>query len=131
VGFEKQYRPAVTTPVEALGSTAGKIGSWPPVTVVTATATGLVYQLPVPQSGYSKNVVVDYTGATGNLTLANKSTGTVFNGSTANVITMSSSQEHAVFNFTGVSTAQWAALWSVSPTSALPGVVFAASSVTS
>ena len=131
MGFEKDYRPGVTAPAETLGSTAGKVGTWPPVTVITATATGLVYQLPVPKSGSAKNVVVDYTGATGNLTLANKSTGTVFNGSTANVITMSSSQEHAVFQLTGVSTGQWAALWSVSPTSALPGVVFAGSTVTS
>ncbi len=131
MGFEKAYRPTVTTPVEALGSTAGKIGTWPPVTVVTATATGLVYQLPPPQSGYIKNVVVDYVGATGSLTLANKSTGTVFNGSTGNIITVSSSQEHAVFQLTGISTAAYAALWSVSPTSALPGVAFSGSTVTS
>ncbi len=131
MGFEKAYRPTVTTPVESLGSTSGKIGSWPPVTVGSATADSVVYQLPSPQSGFHKTVIIDFVGTTGDVVIANKSTATVFNGSTANIITVSSSQEHAVFDFVGISTAAYSVLWSVSPTSALPGVAFSGSTVTS
>jgi len=125
MGFEKKYRPTVWAKAESLGSTAGTIGTWPPVTVITATATGLVYTLPTPQSGLQKTIVVDYNGATGNLTLANASTGTVFNGSTANVITVSSSESHLNVQLTGVTTAQWSSI-----TSTGAGVSFAASTVT-
>ncbi len=130
MGYEKQFRPSVTAPAETLGSTAGTMSGWPPVTVVTATATGLVYRLPIPHSGYVKNVVVDYTGATGVLSLVNASTATVFNGSTANIITVSSSDEHTVFTLIGISTSQWSAGWSVTPTTGVSGVTFAASTVT-
>ena len=137
MGFVKQYRPTVTAPAETLGSTSGKIGTWPPVTVITATATGLVYQLPVPHAGLQKTVVVDYTGATGNVTLANKSTGTMINGTTFNVVSMSSSQNFKAFTLVGVSTAKWAVSWSEQPTTstgigdALSYVRFAGSTVTS
>lgn len=131
MGYVKTRRPEVSTPIETLGSTAGDIAPWPPVTVVTATATGLVYQLPVPQPGFEKTVIVDYTGATGNLTLANVSTGTVFNGSTANVITVSSSEEHAIVRLIGITTAQWAADWGATPTTAAWPVAYAGSTVTS
>ena len=137
MGFKKDYRPRVTIPAETLGSTSGKIGTWPPVTVITATATGLVYQLPIPRSGLQKTVIVKWTGDTGNLTIANKSTGTVFNGTSANVITVSSSQNFKAFNFVGISTSQWAVTWSEQPTTSsgsgdvLSFVRFAASAVTS
>ncbi len=137
MGFEKQYRPTVTAPAETLGSTSGKIGTWPPVTVIGATAAGLVYQLPVPRPGLQKTVVVDFSGATGNVTLANKSTGTVFNGTTFNVVTVSSSQNFKAFTLVGVSTSQWAVGWSEQPTTstgvgdALSYVRFAGSTVTS
>ena len=125
MGFQKQYRPTITEPVESLGSTAGLIAAWPPITIVTATATGLVYQLPVPHAGQHKRVIIDYNGATGNLTIANKSTGTVFNGSTANVITCASSESHLNIDLIGMSTAQWSAV-----TSTGGGVTFSGSTVT-
>ena len=109
MGFKKDYRPRVTIPAETLWSTSGKIGTWPPVTVITATATGLVYQLPIPRSGLQKTVIVDWTGDTGDVVIANVSSGTVFNGSTANVITVSSSQQNVTITLTGISTSQWAA----------------------
>lgn len=137
MGFKKQYRPIVTIPAETLGSTSGRIGTFPPVTVITATATGLVYQLPVPISGLQKTVIVDWTGDTGNVVLANVSSETAFNGSTSNIITVTSSQEHVVIHLTGVSTSQWAVLggvtaFSVSTSAAYASPIsFVASTITS
>ena len=79
------------------------------MTVITATATGMVYQLPIPRSGLQKTVIVDWKGDTGDVVLANVSSGTVFNGSTANVITVSSSQQNVTITLTGISTSQWVA----------------------
>ena len=134
MGFEKTYRPTVTIPAETLGSTSGKIGTFPPVTVITATATGLVYQLPIPKSGLQKTVIVDWTGDTGNVVLANVATGTVFNGSTSNIITVSSSQENVTILLTGISTSQWSAAigyFHAQSTATTYPVVFAGSTVTS
>jgi hypothetical protein len=99
------------------------------MTIITATATGLVYTLPAPVAGLSKRVLLDYTGATGNVTIACPTTIDGFNGSTANTITVSSSEEHAVFDFRGASTAAWSVMYSVTPTTAAPGIAFAASTV--
>jgi hypothetical protein len=121
MGFRKNRRAAITTPAQELGSTSGTILAYPSVTVVTATATGLTYTLPTPQSGLQKTLVIDYTGATGNLTIAAASTGTVFNGSTANNITVSSSEEHLNLVFTGISQSRWSVA-----TSTGSGVTFAA-----
>lgn len=130
MGYVKTRRNTVNTPAENLGTTAGAIAAFPEVTVITSTAP-TVYQLPVPRSGLRKTVVVDFVTSTGDVTLANKSTATLLNGSTANVVTVSSSQEHAVFDLTGVTSGSWAVNWSVTPTTAVPGVTFAASTVTS
>lgn len=112
-------------PVTTHGSTSGSLTAGN-VNIITATATGLVYQLPAPKAGQPTWVSVDYTGATGNLTLANASTGTVFNGSTANVITAASSDVHLSVMLMGLTTARFMA-W----TSTGSGVSFAGSTVTS
>lgn len=125
MGFEKLQRATIGRPAQALGSTGGLIQSTPPVSVLTSTATGVVYTLPTPQSGLQKTLVVDYTGATGALTIANASTATVFNGTTANVITVSSSETVLVLDLVGVSQSKWAAASSTGS-----GVTFAASTVT-
>lgn len=117
---EQKFKRPIRTPgvredaYEALGSTSGAIANFG-VTLITATATGLVYQLPTPARGRRKTVLIDYTGATGNLVIANKSTATLFNGSTANVIRVSSSEQHGFLTLVGVSTANWWAQWSVTP----------------
>lgn len=114
-----------TMPTESLGSTSGDLATYG-VSIITATATGLVYQLQTPAAGRPKFISVDYTGATGNLTIANASTGTVFNGSTANVITVSSSEEHLSLHLIGLSTARWMAFSSTGS-----GISYAGSTVTS
>jgi hypothetical protein len=130
MGVEKTYRPTVTGAAQTLAA-SGTIKAYPEVTVCTVTSTGVVFKLPPPMPGLEKTVVLDYTGATGNVTFANASTATVFNGSTANIITVSSSEEHAVIRFVGMSSAAYSAMWSVSPTTAAPGLAFAASTLTS
>jgi hypothetical protein len=111
--------------VDSHGSTSGTLSAYGH-SVITATATGLVYQLPVPFAGAQKFVSIDYTGATGNLTLANASTTTVFDGSTANIITAASSEEHLSLLLFGLSTSKWATIASTGN-----GIAFAGSTVTS
>jgi hypothetical protein len=113
MGYAKEKRNIVTDPAQTLGSTGGTIQAYPTVTVVTATATGVVYTLPTPSAGLQKTVVIDYTGATGNVSVVNPTTAIFFNGSTANIITVTSSQEQAVIQLTGVSATQWAAVGSI------------------
>jgi len=127
MGFNKTYRAELNTPVQELSTTTGtsKIKAFPKVTVITSTDNTGVYQLPVPHSGLEKTVVVDFTGATGNLTIANPNTGIVFNGSTANVITVSSSEVQLVISLVGISTGRWAASASTGS-----GVTLAGSTVT-
>ena len=108
MGYTKEQRATIGRPAQTLGSTGGVIEATPKVTICTNTATGVVYQLPTPQSGLEKTVILDYLGATGSVTFANKSTGTVFNGTTNNVITVSSSDDTLVLTFVGVSTTKWA-----------------------
>jgi len=110
-------------PTESHGSTSGTLATYG-VSIITATATGLVYQLPTPAAGRPKFISVDYTGATGNLTFANASTATVFDGSTANVITVSSSEEHLSLQLVGLTTARWMTFASTGN-----GVSFAGSTV--
>lgn len=109
--------------LQSLGSTAGNISA-APLTIVTATATGLVYTLPTPEVGLRKRIVLDYTGATGSVTFANPTTAIFFNGSTANVITVSSSVEHLNIDLWGASATQWA---SIATTGS--GVTYAGSTV--
>lgn len=116
MGFEKLQRATISTPAQTLGSTGGTIQAFPPVTVCTATATGAIWVLPIPHAGLQKTVIVDYFGDTGGAIIANKSTATVFNGTTFNIITVSSSQQMQAFYLTGVSSAQWAVVWSEQPT---------------
>lgn len=123
MGVEKTYRPTVSAAAQTLTAT-GNIKAYPEVTIVTATSTGVVTTLPTPQAGLQKTLVIDYTGATGPLTVASGSTATVFNGSTANVITVSSSEEHLGIRLVGVSKTAWSAM-----TSTGSGVTFAASTV--
>jgi hypothetical protein len=126
MGFTKEQRATIGRPAQALGSTGGTIQATPPVSVLTSTATGVVYTLPTPQSGLQKTLVLDYTGATGSVTIANASTATVFNGTTANVITVSSSETTLVLNLVGVSQSKWAV-----GSSTGSGVTLAASTVVS
>lgn len=126
MGFEKQRRATIGTPSQSLGSTGGTIKAFPKVSILTSTATGTVYQLPTPRAGLEKTLIVDYVGATGNLTIASKSTATVINGTTANVITVSSSDNTLVVSLVGASSAKWASV-----TSTGAGVTYAASTVTS
>lgn len=135
MGVEKQFRPLLTRgeqtwDTEALGSTSGDIAQYG-LTVITATATGLVYQLQAPKLGDMKTISVAYTGATGNLTIANASTGTVFGGSTNNTMTVSSSADLTRIDLIGISTAAWQANWAAVPTTAVWKVAYAASTVTS
>lgn len=127
MGVNKTYRAAVDTPAQALGTSTGtqRIKAFPKVTVITSTDNVGVYQLPTPRSGLEKTVVVEFNGATGNLTIANKSSGTVFNGTTNNIITVSSSENLLVLSFVGVSSAKWAVSASTGS-----GVSFAASTIT-
>lgn len=127
MGFDKDYRARLNTPAQELSTTTGtsKIKAFPKVTVITSTDDTGVFQLPVPHSGLEKTVIVDFTGATGDLTIANPNTGIVFNGSTANVITVSSSEEHLVLSFVGISTGRWAVSASTGS-----GVTIAGSTVT-
>ncbi len=137
MGYEKQRRATISTPAQTLGSTGGTIKAFPPVTVCTATATGAIYTLPTPVAGLQKTVIVDYFGDTGGAVIVNKSTATVFNGTTFNIITVSSSQQMQAFYLTGVSSAQWACVWSEQPTTstgvadAVSFVRFAGSTVVS
>jgi hypothetical protein len=108
MGYIKDRRSRVTNSAQTLGTTGGTILAYPSVTVITATDTG-TFILPVPQPGLQKTIVIDYVGATGNISLVNQSTATVFNGSTANIITVSSSEDHLVAQLIGVTSAQWAA----------------------
>ena len=109
MGFKKDYRPTVTTPAQTLGSTNSQIGSWPPVTVITCTATGIVYQLPKPVSGMVKHIIVDFNGAASTCAITANTTATFFNGSTHNSIRVSSSQSHANIMLVGITSAQWSA----------------------
>lgn len=119
--FTKGYRE---TKSESLGSTAGTIAEYG-MTIITATATGLVYQLPAPKQGLRKHIVVDYNGATGNLVLANPTTTDFILGTTANTITVSSSANVAI-DLMGMSTAGWSANFA-----STAKVAFAGSTVTS
>lgn len=94
-----------------------------PLTVITATDTG-TYVLPTPEAGLRKRIVVDYVGATGNLRIVNPTTSIFFNGSTANILTVSSSEVHLNIDLWGLSATQWAAM-----TSTGAGVTFAGSTV--
>ncbi len=110
MGYIKDYRARLNSPAQTLATTTGtsKIKAFPKVTVITSTDNTGVYQLPTPHSGLEKTVVVDFTGATGNLTIANKTTSIVFNGTTANIITVSSSETTLILSLVGVSATQWA-----------------------
>jgi hypothetical protein len=96
------------TKSESLGSTSGNMAEYG-ATIITATATGLVYTLPAPKPGLVKFVSVNFTGQTDPLVIACQTTLQGFDGSTHNIITVTSSQEHGAFLFYGMSTAQWMA----------------------
>ncbi|MDX2466305.1 MAG: hypothetical protein QNL12_03255 [Acidimicrobiia bacterium] len=113
---------------QALAAT-GNIKSYPPVTVCTITSTGAILTLPTPSAGLEKTVVLDYTGATGAAVIACATTAQGLNGSTANIISVSSSEEHAAVRLVGMSASAWSVLWSVTPTTAAPGIAFAASTL--
>ena len=108
MGFDKQQRAPIGRPAQALGSTGGTIQATPPVTICTATATGVTYTLPTPQAGLQKTIVLDSNGATGVVTFANPTTAISLNGSTYNYLTVSSSESTLVLNFVGVSQSKWA-----------------------
>lgn len=112
MGFQKERRPVISTPAQLLSTTQGTIDSWPPVTVITST-DNVNFTLPVPQAGLQKTIVLDFTGNTGDVLILANATATVFNGSTANSIVCSSSQEQVFVRLVGVSTSQWAAMGSV------------------
>jgi len=126
MGFDKERRPVISTPAQLLGTTEGTIDSWPPVTIITST-NNVNFTLPTPQAGLQKTVVLDFTGATGDVQILCKSTATTFNGSTANALVCSSSQEHIVYNLVGITTARWSVGWSATPTTAAWPVSFAGS----
>jgi hypothetical protein len=94
------------TKSESLGSTGGGMDEWG-ATIITATAANMVYSLPTPLPGKIKWVSVNYTGNADDLIIACETTAQGFDNSTANIITVSSSQEHMNFLFYGLSTAQW------------------------
>lgn len=110
MGVEKIKRPVVAGSIANYGSTSSQLSAADSLSVITATATGLVYTLPTPIGGVEFTVVVDYTGATGAVTIANKSTATTFNGSTANVITAASSEVHLNLRFVGISSSRYAVM---------------------
>jgi len=114
MGYQKERRPVISTPAETLGTTEGTIGSWPPVTIITST-NNVNFTLPTPQAGLRKTVVLEFSGATGDVLILNGSTATTFNGSTANAIVVSSSQTNVWCELIGVTTAQWALGYSVAP----------------
>lgn len=105
--------------VESHGSTDATLSQYG-VSIITATATGLTYTLPIPEPGQTKVVSIDYTGATGSLTLAQNNTGVLLNGSTANTITAASSEKHLTLLMFGLTTSRWAVM-----TSTGSGVTFA------
>jgi len=94
--------------VEFLGSTGGNIRAHG-ATVITATATGLVYTLPVPKAGDEKFIVVDYLGSTNTdpLIIACAATDNTINLSAANTIVVSSSNQKAAFDLYAMSTTNW------------------------
>jgi len=94
------------TKQESLGSTGGAMAEYG-ATIITATAANLVYSLPAPKAGLIKFVSVNYTGDADDLIIACETTAQGFDGSTHNIITISSSQEHLAFLFYGLTTAQW------------------------
>ena len=114
MGYEKERRPVISTPTQLLGTTEGTIDSWPPVTIITST-NNVNFTLPTPQHGLRKTIVLQFSGATGDVLILNGSTATVFNGSTANAIVVSSSQTHIWAELIGISTAKWALGYSVAP----------------
>jgi hypothetical protein len=123
MGVKKEYQPTVSGAAQALTAT-GDISAYPKVTVCTVTSTGVVLTLPAPQAGLEKRLAIDYVGATGVLTVAANSTSVLLNGSTANVIQVSSSEEHLGISLVGMSASAWSVM-----TSTGSGVTFAASTV--
>lgn len=113
MGYQKIKRPVLASrgvrkmPVESHGSTDSTLDAYG-LSIITATATGLTYTMAAPVAGVEKFVGIDYNGATGNLTIAQAATGVNLNGSTANIITVSSSESHLLLHFVGASTSnQW------------------------
>lgn len=99
------------TAQESLGSTGSAMAEYG-ATIITATAANMVFSLPAPQAGRIKWVSVDYTGNADDFIIATNATGVTFNGSSANNITVSSSQENLNFLFYGLSTSAWGVIGS-------------------
>lgn len=106
------------------GSTSGTLSRYGP-SIVSATATGLNYTLPAPQTGLVKHLAVSYTGATGALTIRAASTSQFFGGSTYNTISVASGEPLAMLTLLGTTGARWAVQWSCTPTTGTPSVSFA------
>jgi hypothetical protein len=109
--------------IETFGTTGGTM-TGAPITIITATDTGH-FVLPTPEVGLQKLVSIDFVGATGDLLIVNPSTLIVFDGSTANIMTVSSSQEHLTIKLTGASATRW-----LVETSTGSGVTYSGSTVT-
>jgi len=100
--------------IETHGSTGAALNEYG-AAVITATAANMVFTLPAPKPGLIKFVNVTYTGNADDFIIACQATGQGFDGTAANTIVCTSSQEHSNFLFYGLSTGatgQWGVIYS-------------------